>query len=550
MNTAELLYAGIVRFVFPLLALGFIALNLKCIFHNLKRKTLAKFATESYLDIIEIKSSECMIGRGAFCDVKLKDSLAAKRHALVCLTEYGFKITPTSEENRVYINGRLVEGEGYLNSGDKITIAGTTLQIAINPDIAGSSAISDDSLKTCRLASLFLLTAFQILAFGALLIGEVVSPLFCAISFLGIIATEWIYIPIRGFRSNVGVELTAFFLTSVGFCMCANVGEDALFKQTIMFFVGFIGFIFLSLLLKKQSIVESLRIPVMVIAVLLFLANIFLGVYVNGAKNWIALGPVTFQPSEFIKVALVFVSACALDKMLQLKNLITFLGFTFICLLSLAIIRDFGTAIVYFTALIIILCLRLCDVKFIALLCGSAALCAFIAIKLFPYISQRFETYGKAWEYASAEGYQQAQTMMSAASGGLFGLGLGNGSLSNVSAADTDLVFGMIAEEMGLIFALLAVICFALFTIYSGILITRTGSIYYAITASAASGIFIIQAILNIFGSVDLLPLTGVTLPFISNGGSSMIASWLLLSFIKASGSQLVKIDKSGGGIK
>ena len=123
-------------------------------------------------------------------------------------------------------------------------------------------------------------------------------------------------------------------------------------------------------------------------------------------------------------------------------------------------------------------------------------------------------------------------------------MGIGQGNLSNVSAADTDLVFGMVAEEFGLIFALCSALMFALFMVYSALCIPRTRSIYYAVTSCAAAGIYIFQATLNIIGSLDLLPLTGVTLPFISNGGSSMIAAWMLLAFIKCGGTEFVSINR------
>jgi cell division protein FtsW (lipid II flippase) len=286
---------------------------------------------------------------------------------------------------------------------------------------------------------------------------------------------------------------------------------------------------------------------VRVLAVLLLLTNLALGTSLNGARNWIIIGGVSFQPSEFVKVAFVFVSACSLDRMIKTKNIMSFLAFTGVCLISLAIMRDFGTAAVYFATLLVILSLRLCDIKFIVALGGGAAVCFGALIKVIPYISARFATYRHAWEYANSSGYQQTRTMMSIASGGLFGLGAGNGTLSSVSAADTDLVFGMVAEEFGLIVALVVALIPIIYLIYAAVCIPRTRSIYYGVTAAAAAAMFIIQTALNIFGSVDLLPLTGVTVPFVSNGGSSMLASFMLLAFIKTAGSKIITLEKKEG---
>ena len=212
------------------------------------------------------------------------------------------------------------------------------------------------------------------------------------------------------------------------------------------------------------------------------------------------------------------------------------LVFSGICIGSLALMRDFGTAAIYFVTMLIIMFMRSGDLKIITAVSVGVGAAAIAVANFVPYVKRRFMTYRHAWEYAADKGYQQTRTMIAIASGGLFGLGGGNGNLDKVAAADTDLVFGILCEEWGLIIALCLALCFVLFAIYAWRRIPSSNSAFYAIAACAASGLFIFQISLNIFGSTDLLPLTGVTMPFISNGGSSMIASWALLSFIKAVG--------------
>ncbi len=545
-----ILYSAIVRFILPVISLIILVLNLRTILHKLKRKTLARFAVESYSDIVEIKSAECIIGRGVFCDVRLKSPSAAKQHALLTLTEYGFKLTPTSPENHVYVNGYLVEQEAFLQSGDKIRIGSTILQIAINPAISiNAKAKSDASSKKCRVLSALFLTTFQLLCCGGFVLKDFSAAPTTVMVFGGLIAVEWLYLLIRGFKSNVEIELSALYLTSVGFCVAASSGIDLLIKQGIFAAAGILLFILLVFVISNLNLIEKLQIPVAVFSIALLLFNMFFGIYVNGSKNWIAIGPVSFQPSELIKVSLVFISASALDKLLNVKSLSAFLGFSFFCFAALAFMRDFGTASVYFGTMIIILSLRLCDLKIVLGIAGGAVVAGLGIIKFIPYISNRFATYLHAWEFADSGGYQQTQTMMATSGGGLFGMGAGNGDLTGVFAADTDLVFGIIAEEFGVILALITVLHFALLVIYAAICIPRTRSIYYAVTASAAAGIFIFQAALNIFGSLDMLPLTGVTMPFISVGGSSMLASWMLLSFIKAGGTHTVSLRPKGGDV-
>ena len=139
-----------------------------------------------------------------------------------------------------------------------------------------------------------------------------------------------------------------------------------------------------------------------------------------------------------------------------------------------------------------------------------------------------------AWDFPDAGGYQQVRTMSAGASGGMVGVGAGDGWLHNVAAADTDLVFGVLSEEWGLIIAVLAILSIVTLGIFAVRSIKAGRSAFYTIAACAATTLMIFQTILNVFGSVDILPLTGVTFPFVSNGGTSMIVSWGMLAFLKA----------------
>lgn len=155
-------------------------------------------------------------------------------------------------------------------------------------------------------------------------------------------------------------------------------------------------------------------------------------------------------------------------------------------------------------------------------------------VQMRPYILSRFSTWLHAWENASSGGYQQVRTMSAAASGGLIGVGPGEGWLQRVGAADTDLVFGMLCEEWGLIVAVLAVVSILTLVIFAVRACRAAAPPTTPSPPGAAGSLLVFQTALNVLGSVDLLPLTGVTFPFVSNGGSAMMASWGLLAFLKA----------------
>ena len=146
----------------------------------------------------------------------------------------------------------------------------------------------------------------------------------------------------------------------------------------------------------------------------------------------------------------------------------------------------------------------------------------------------RFAVWRHAWEYAQEEGYQQTRTMSAVASGGLFGAGPEEAWLKYVGAANTDLVFGVVSEEFGLLLALCAAAAVILLGIYALRAAGRSRSSFYAIAACATAAMLVCQMALNVLGAVDLLPLTGVTFPFVSMGGSSMISCWGLMAYLKA----------------
>ena len=156
-------------------------------------------------------------------------------------------------------------------------------------------------------------------------------------------------------------------------------------------------------------------------------------------------------------------------------------------------------------------------------------------MKFKPYIITRFSAWRHVWEHINDTGYQQTRVLTYAASGGLLGLGLGKGCLKYIFAAPSDLVFGMLCEEWGLILAVIILFSIAFLGIYSRKASVKSRSAFYSIAACCASGMIVFQMIMNVFGVVDILPLTGVTLPFVSQGGSSLISVWGLLAFIKAS---------------
>jgi len=276
------------------------------------------------------------------------------------------------------------------------------------------------------------------------------------------------------------------------------------------------------------------RMAVMIVALGFLAVNLAFGKMEYGAANRIYIGGVSLQPSEIVKIAYIFVGASALDHLQTRRNLIEFIAFSALCVGALALMGDFGTALIFFVTFLVISIIRSGDYKTVMLAVAGAVFAVILVLQFKPYIAQRFAIWGHALEDPYDAGYQQSGVLTYISSGGLFGTGVGNGILRYYGASETDLVFGILTEEMGLIIALLMALVICGLVIYSRAISTRARSTFYSISACCAASMMLVQTALNIFGCTDILPLTGVTLPFISAGGSSMISCWGLLSFIKA----------------
>ena len=386
---------------------------------------------------------------------------------------------------------------------------------------------------------MFFVTIFQILTSTAAIVKNN-NDINLIIIFAAYIGLEWVYFSLCSLlfsQNNFELEVIAFLFSGISLTIVASVfpGHQMTLKQLLSIVMGLAAFMIMLCVLRRTDIVMKLRTPVAVAAFGLLTLNLLLAKMTNGALNWITIGNiVSIQPSEFVKLAFIFVGAASLDKLQSTKSLTKYLIFSFVCVGALFLMRDFGTALIFFFTFIIIAFMRSGDVRTIALVCVAAALGAIMIIYFRPTVAARFSTYRHIWEQINDAGMQQTRVLIYSVSGGLFGLGIGEGKLKDIFASTTDLVFGMLCEEWGIIVALLIVLTYVFVLLYAIKTARSTRSAFYAIAACAAAGLILFQAGLNIFGVTDIVPLTGVTLPFISRGGSSMICSWGLFAFIKA----------------
>lgn len=489
---------------------------------------------------IQLTHWENIIGRSVAADVRLNYPSISRQHAALCRGEdEAWTLYDLGSKGGTQVNGKTVEGAAPVRLGDTITLGGVPLLFL--PQTVAEREELDEKRRSERPAAIWpsfmWLTVFQVLTCVQLIVaGGGADAAQITLAFLGLTVVMWLYFVALLCTRCVGFELEtiAFFLSTLSLAVTASSVPESLFKQFLAILLGLVLFLVLGIFLRDLGRVQKIRWVMAAAAIGLLGITLVIGSRKYGAVNWISIGPMSFQPSEIAKICYIFAGSATLERLFRRRNLTLFIVLTGVCIGLLGIMSDFGTAAIFFITFLVIAYLRSGDWATLSLICGGAVFGAGIIVKFKPYILSRFASWGHAWEAASTTGYQQTRTMSAAASGGLLGMGPGEGWLHKIPAADTDLVFGMLCEEWGLLIALLAVgsiITLALFSIRAA----RVGrSSFYTIAACAAGSLLVFQTCLNVFGSVDLLPLTGVTFPFVSNGGSAMMSAWGLLAFLKA----------------
>ncbi|MDY5770428.1 MAG: FtsW/RodA/SpoVE family cell cycle protein [Anaerovoracaceae bacterium] len=550
------------RWVFVALAVYILA---RCIMSLIRTKNPAE--VWAYMHMVTYKSDdtgsvgpaeeisvpithwENVIGRARSCDIQAEDSTLSRNHGILMRGSSGeWSYRDLGSKNGTYLEDVKISKEKEmgppirLEYGDTLR-AGLTeftlLPISLEEKNNNTAMRKSDTKVMSAGPTLAALTLFQVLTILQLWITlgpDCLSEVIVSIG--GLCAVMWIYTGVLKSMGRTGFEMEtiAFFLSTLSLAVVASSAPEKMYKQFMAAALGVAIMFVMCLFMRNLERSKALRWPLMAVAALLLIINLIFGTIGFGAKNWLEIGGFSFQPSELVKVAFIWIGAATLDELFQKKNLWIFMGFSAFCFGCLGLMGDFGTAIIFFVTFLIISFLRSGDFSKLILIVGVAAAGGFMILRFKPYVAQRFATWGHAWdpEVMDAAGFQQTRTMSAAASGGLVGSGAAEGWLHSVPAADTDMVFGMLIEEWGLIIAVLAVLSIVTLAVFAVQSIMAGRSTYFTIAACGAMSMFVFQTILNVFGSVDLLPFTGVTFPFVSNGGTSMMVSWALLAFLKA----------------
>lgn len=323
------------------------------------------------------------------------------------------------------------------------------------------------------------------------------------------------------------------FLLSVGFVILTRIDIKAATRQFAIISASFILFILVISFIKRFNMLQDFTYIFGGVGISLLILVLSMGKVVNGSKLSYTFFGMNIQPSEFVKILFIlFIAGMLYENCSFIRVLITsVLAALFVGILALS--KDLGSALIYYVAFLVVLYVATAKIWYslIGLLLGSGA--AYFAYKVFTHVQIRLAVWIDPWSDIDKTGYQLTQSLFAIGTGSWFGLGLGKGTPSSIPYVQEDFIFSAICEELGVIFGVvLILICLAVFALFVKISM-RTKNKYYKLITIGLSIVYIMQVILTIGGGTRFIPLTGVTLPLVSSGGSSCLSMILLFAIIE-----------------
>lgn len=388
-------------------------------------------------------------------------------------------------------------------------------------------------------------------------------PLIYGAYYAGVLFGVYLFIRVWLPHSDVLLLPIVTFLTGIGLVTIYRLtydmegAENLATTQALWILIGSGAMLFIVLFFRNYHTIFEYKY-LLALAGLALIALTFtpLGYEVNGARLWVAIGPVNFQPSEFARIALVFFFAGYLaDKRdvmaatsssflgVQLPSLKYFGPVAVVWALSLAVLvfeKDLGSSLLFFAVPLLMLYVATGRIAYMIL--GSLLFAggSYLAYLLIGRVQIRVNNWLDPWQDPNGTGYQIVQSLFNIANGGILGTGLGEGFSQTIPEVQTDFIFSTIASELGLLGATVVLLAFLIF-VYRGIKISMLATDDASkLLAYGLTSMFALQTLVIVGGVIKAIPLTGITLPFISYGGSSVVGSFILTALL------LVVSEKAG----
>lgn len=349
-----------------------------------------------------------------------------------------------------------------------------------------------------------------------------------------------------------GTDLTLFpaamLLASLGLIMIGRLKPALFLTQMRWLLLGLIVYLFLVFLGERFLRLLSYPYLLGVFCLLLLCSALFFGTEIGGSRNWIVFGPFAVQPSEFGKIVIIMFLAAYLTehrevltlprhrflwlKLPVLRFIAPLLFIWGIAILMFVVQRDLGSALLFFGIAVSMTYMATGRKSYVALAFAFFLGAAALSYSFFSHVRVRFNIWLDPWSDPSGSAYQVVQSLFALGSGGVWGAGFAHGHPNLIPEVHTDFIFAAIAEELGLLGSLGVMLVFALFFYRAIRIALACREETRILLAAGIAVVFLLQAFIIIAGVTKFLPLTGITLPFVSYGGSSMIASFMLLGIL------------------
>jgi len=321
------------------------------------------------------------------------------------------------------------------------------------------------------------------------------------------------------------------FLCALGVLVLYRTNPANAYQQATFYFLGLVTMVVCIYIVRIIRSFRFLVWPMMLASLVLLLLPRLLGSETYGAYNWFSIGGVRFQPSEVVKLCLVIIIA----RFMADQRFWPWLIFAGGCLLLLMLQKDLGTAVLYFATTLFTYYAATGNLFITGLGIAGGAGAAVLAYNLdqFSHVRRRVSVWLDPWADYENAGYQLVQSLMAIATGGLFGTGLGLGSPTTIPVYASDFIFAVICEQFGLIFGLCVLLMYVAIIWRGATIAMAARTRFHGLVAMACTVMLGLQAFVIIGGVLKLIPLTGVTMPFVSYGGTSLVSSLCLIGFLQ-----------------
>lgn len=334
-------------------------------------------------------------------------------------------------------------------------------------------------------------------------------------------------------KSNCLVVNNMCMLLSISFVILTRLSYEKAIKQFIIVTGSLIVALLIPFFVHKFKFLKRLQWVYAAVGISALSVVLILGQTTYGSKLSYSIAGITFQPSEFVKIIFVFYVASALYQSSGFFEVFTTAVIAAAHVIVLVCSKDLGSALIFFVVYVLMVFIATGKIFYLlaGAIGGSAA--AYIAFLVFSHVQVRVQAWKDPWSVIDSAGYQITQSLFAISSGGWFGLGLYKGAPDSIPFVEADFIFSAIAEEMGILFSVcLILICVSSFIMFMNIAV-RLKDKFYQLAAFGLGVTYIFQVFLTIGGGTKFIPLTGVTLPFISYGGSSVLTTLIMFSIIE-----------------